>query len=210
MGACALCARSSSLRRWTLSRSMHPYATSVCVAGLKNAWRCLLLRRSSSFYASVCASSSSSSSSSTGRPCARARKTEMCDAWLLLTRHGPDGARAHTGYAYGSMARACNPEGRSNPTPRALLLQPPEERRNAPRSEAVPLGSRTYAHAESAHEVTRPQVFIRHSARSTHPPLLLLRTCALVCLRNEKSNGASRRGPLRQRSTKAGSVNLCV
>ena len=56
------------------------------------------------------------------------------------------------------MARACNPEGRSNPTPRALLLQPPEERRNA-RRQSDALGSRTYAHAESAHEVTRPQVF---------------------------------------------------
>lgn len=127
---------------------MHPYATSGCVAGLKNAFRIV--------RASSCSSSSSCSSLSLSLSVCR--KPEMCDAWLLLTRHGPDGARAHTGYAYGSMARACNPEGRSNPTPRALLLQPPEERRNA-RRRSDALGSRTYAHAESAHEVTRPQVF---------------------------------------------------
>ncbi len=120
---------------------MRPYATSVCVAGLKNAFAPPRRRRRR-------------------RGCSRVY-LEMCDAWLLLTRHGPDGARAHTGYAYGSMARACNPEERSNPTPRALFLQPPEEHRNARRRSAA-LGSRTYAHAESAHEVTRPPVFICH------------------------------------------------
>ena len=30
----------------------------------------------------------------------------MCHAWLLRSHHGPDGARAHTGYAYGHSARA--------------------------------------------------------------------------------------------------------
>lgn len=30
----------------------------------------------------------------------------MCNAWLLLTRQGPDGARAHTGYAYGPLRAA--------------------------------------------------------------------------------------------------------
>ena len=110
------------------------------------------------------------------------RKPEMCDAWLLLTRHGPDGARAHTGYAYGSMARACNPEGRSNPTPRALLLQPPEERRNA-RRRSDALGSRTYAHAESAHEVTRPQVF--------NPSLICCCCCAYAGGESQKAANRS-------------------
>ena len=123
------------------------------------------------------------------------RKPEMCDAWLLLTRHGPDGARAHTGYAYGSMARACNPEGRSNPTPRALLLQPPEERRNA-RRRSDALGSRTYAHAESAHEVTRPQVF--------NPSLICCCCCAYAGRESQKAANRSM-----SRSTTLTTTTVC-
>jgi len=89
----------------SLSASMHPYATSVCVAGLKNA-------------------------------CRSRTDDEMCDAWLLLTHHGPDGARAHTGYAYGSMAACVQPvkalkHPTASPCSTAALNTPHRQRREA-------------------------------------------------------------------------------
>lgn len=59
----------------------------------------------------------------------------MCDAWLLLPRHGPDGAGVHTGYAYGPMVRGATVRKRRLVP--ALVLQPPSEVRrqaNAPPS----------------------------------------------------------------------------
>jgi hypothetical protein len=80
----------------------------------------------------------------------------MCHAWLLLTRHGPDGARAHTGYAYGRMQR---PERRglgalndhARPCSAVAGRSPPR----APRCRDSERISRPYAQRESAHEVTR-------------------------------------------------------
>ena len=51
----------------------------------------------------------------------------MCDAWLLRPRHGPDGARAHTGYAYGHSAGAeLRPKPRCTPQ-LGLALRPPSQ-----------------------------------------------------------------------------------
>jgi hypothetical protein len=51
---------------------------------------------------------------------------KMCDAWLLLPRHGPDGTRAHTGYAYEPLGWRCDPKVLD--TSQALVLQPPSLR----------------------------------------------------------------------------------
>jgi hypothetical protein len=80
----------------------------------------------------------------------------MCHAWLLRSRHGPDGARAHTGYAYGHSARA-----ELRPRPRCthklgLALGPPS-RRSAARGKHRAAWSHNYTpSAEGACEVTRP------------------------------------------------------
>jgi hypothetical protein len=86
----------------------------------------------------------------------------MCHAWLLRSRHGPDGARAHTGYAYGHSARA-----ELRPKPRCthklgLALGPPS-RRSAARGQHRAAWSHNYTpSAEGACEVTRPHGSISH------------------------------------------------
>ena len=73
----------------------------------------------------------------------------MCNAWLLQTRHCPDGARAHTGYAYGPLdERSGCP--RQHP-PRPLLCSRLPDRTLG----ALVRCSQPYAHGEDAHEVTR-------------------------------------------------------
>jgi len=47
----------------------------------------------------------------------------MCDAWFMLTRHGPDGTRAHIGYAYRAHRRGAGRETAQHGA--ALDLQPP-------------------------------------------------------------------------------------
>ena len=84
------------------------------------------------------------------------REGGLCNAWLLRSRQGPDGARAHTGYAYGHMPVRSNPRAldeRAGPWSTAAVRRPsrsPEGSRD--RLDC----SQPYAHGESAHEVTRP------------------------------------------------------
>lgn len=74
----------------------------------------------------------------------------MCDAWLLQPRHGPDGARVHTGYAYGTTGRRVQPEGAQTPAPPLLYSRRPE-----PVHARVPALPQPYAHQFGAREVTR-------------------------------------------------------
>src|SRR3990167_6817149 len=86
----------------------------------------------------------------------------MCNAWLLLTRQAPDGARAHTGYAYGPLraAERLLPKG-SPPSstialhhPQGLVLQPPKARSAV--AGPTNLAPQQYAHEASAHGVKQP------------------------------------------------------
>ena len=103
----------------SLSESMHPVAASDLQAwASRSLSRCFLV--------------------SCARALARARARGgwrppravalMCDAWLLLSRHCPDGARAHTGYAYGPVAARCGSRERKRstrgPAPCSAAAQP--------------------------------------------------------------------------------------
>ena len=97
----------------------------------------------------------------------------MCNAWLLLPRHGPDGARAHIGYAYGhTAAKELRRAGarRARRRRRALFSGRPRAQLGGEPPHHARL-SQPYAHGAGAHEVTRPVILTaqqnRHAARTT-------------------------------------------
>lgn len=116
----------------------------------------------------------------------------MCNAWLLQPRHGPDGARAHTGYAYGhsveprSGAASASRRGRStSPTgPRSAATS-----RGSHRSGSRAFVPQQYAHESSAHGVTRPRFASQAPAQCAAAPKHT--SSVAVPARSEKKRRAS-------------------